>query len=254
MSMWKKWAAVLALALAVGTPAARAEQTTAPAIDPAAKQRVDAMAKELAALKAAEISTEYTVDVTLETGQKIQYGGASTVLLQRPNKLRSERLGQRGSAVFTYDGKQVSFFVKPQNYFAVREAPGSLDETLDFALDRLDMAPPGVDLLYADGGAGILEGVTSGLYVGTAMIAGRSCHHLAFRAPDVDLQLWIEEGDRPLPCRYLISTLDVEGRPAMGVTFRKWNTSPTISAGSFDTNPPAGAKPIPFVVAEEDPE
>lgn len=254
MSMWKTWAAVLALAAAVGAPPAWAQQAAAPAIHPVATQLVDAMAKELAALKAAEIATEYAVDVTLETGQKLQYAGVSTVLLQRPNKLRSERLGQRGSAVFTYDGKQVSFFIKPQNYFAVREAPASIDETLDFALDRLDMAPPGVDLLYADGGAGILEGVTSGLYVGTATIAGRSCHHLAFRAPDVDLQLWIEAGDRPLPCRYLISTLDVEGRPEMSVTFRTWNTSPAIPAGSFDTNPPAGAKPIPFAVAEEAPE
>lgn len=252
----KEWKAICAgvcvLGLAVGAGASGSEdETPAPAIDSRASELVTAMARTLASLKAARVATEYTVDVVLETGQKIQYGGASTTWLRRPNALRTERAGERASTLFVYDGTQVTLYAQPQNFYATREAPGTLDALLDYALERLDVTPAGVDLLYSDGGMGLLEGVTSGTYVGAAMIAGRRCHHVAFRAPDVDWQLWIEAGERPLPCRYVITTLDVERTPEMAVTYRDWDTEPELSDGLFTFTAPEGAKRIVFGEPEE---
>jgi hypothetical protein len=248
MRDWKViCAGVCILGLAVGAAASGAEdETPAPAVDPRATELVTSMARTLASLKAIRFATEYTVDVVLESGQKIQYGGASTTWLRRPNALRTERLGERASTLFIYDGTEVTLYAKPQNFYATREAPATLDALHDYALDRLDVTPPGVDLLYSDGGLGLLEGVTSGTYVGATTIAGRRCHHVAFRAPDVDWQLWIEEGERPLPCRYVITTLDVEHTPEMAVTYREWDTEPELSDELFTFTAPEGAKRIVF--------
>jgi hypothetical protein len=246
MRGWRIWAGSCVLALVLSGGASRAEvEAPAPAVEPRAVELVTEMARTLAALKAARVSTEYTVDVVLVGGQKLQYGGATTAVWQRePGRLRSERAGEKGSTVLTYDGKELTLYVTPQKFYATRPAPPTLDALLDHALERFDLAPPGLDLLYSDGGLALLDDVQSGIYVGATTIAGRHCHHVAFRAPDVDWQLWIEDGARPLPCRYLITTLDVERTPEMGVTFGEWDTSPDLSDALFTFAPPEGARPI----------
>jgi len=238
--------AALGAAGLLGTSEVGRTEDSAPAVEPRAAELVRSMAKELAAAKAIQVTTEFTLDVVLEDGQKLQYGGESKSWLRRPNRLRTERIGERGETVFVYDGKRVVLHVMPENYYATREAPANLDELLDFMEARLDIAPPGMDLLYADGGLALLDGVTSGIVVGVAKVAGRSCHHLAFRSRDVDWQLWVEAGERPLPCRLVITTLDVERSPEMSVTFREWDTAPELADPLFDFTPPEGATKIVF--------
>ncbi|MGI9431634.1 MAG: DUF2092 domain-containing protein [Myxococcota bacterium] len=218
----------------------------APPIEPRATELVKAMAKTLAGLPRARAETEFSLQLVLESGQKLEYGGESTAWFQRPNRLRSERDGERGSTTFLYDGKHVVMHAMPQNLYAKKAAPDNIDAFLDFMDSQLDVAPPGVDLLYSDGGLGLLDDVTSGIVVGVASIAGRRCHHVAFRAPDVDWQLWIEEGDRPLPCRIVIETLDVERAPEMSITYRVWDTEPELSDSLFVFTPPEGAAQIVF--------
>jgi len=245
-----KWAnvckgiAVVAVLWLFALPAS-AEDTPV-SIEPRATELVTAMAKTLASVQSARVETEFALELVLESGQKLEYGGESTAWFQRPNRLRSERKGERKTSTLLYDGKHVVIHSLPENFYAQAEAPPDLDAFLDFLEVRLDVAPPGVDLLYSDGGLGLLEGVTSGIVVGVATIAGRECHHVAFRAPDVDWQLWIEAGDRPLPCRIVIETLDVERAPGMSVTYRTWDTAPELSDSLFVFEPPEGASKIVF--------
>lgn len=246
MKRWSILFAGVGVAGLLATAEAGHVEDAPPAIEPHAVELVTSMAKALAAVEKARVETEFALDVVLESGQKLQYGGESTAWFQRPNRLRSERVGERGVTTFLYDGKQVVLHAMPQNYYATHEAPADIDGLLDFVDERLDFAPPGMDLLYSDGGLGLLDGVTSGLVVGVATVAGRRCHHVAFRAPDVDWQLWIEEGDRPLPCRLVITTLDVEHTPEMSVTYREWNAAPELSDSLFHFTPPEGAMRIVF--------
>ena len=241
-------ARILACGLVLTAAAAQAEAEggAAPAIEERAVQLVKKMAKTVSAMKTSRISTEYALEVVLESGQKLQYVGEATSWLQRPNALRTERVGARSSTVFVYDGKQISLYADPPGFYATREAPATIDEMLEFALDRLGVGPPGVDLLYSDGGLGLLDGVTAGSYLGVATVAGRRCHHVAFRAPEVDWQLWVEDGENAFPCRYVITALDVKGAPETVVTVREWAGDPEIPAGHFRFTPPEGARRIAF--------
>jgi hypothetical protein len=216
------------------------------AVDPKAAELVRRMAGYLSGLDAFRVLSETTIEVVLEDGQKLQFGNATLTTVRRPDRLRADRRGDLAGASLYYDGGQVTLYGTSQQYYASAAAPASLDELLGFLEERLDMAAPAADLLHSDGGAGLLEAVQSGLYVGRSEVSGVPCHHLAFRAEEVDWQVWIEDGERPLPRKYVITTRDVEGSPQFAVELGDWDVAPTVSDEDFLFVPPEGATKIEF--------
>jgi hypothetical protein len=83
--------------------------------------------------------------------------------------------------------------------------------------------------------------------VGKGVVEGVRCDHLAFRAPHVDWQIWIQEGKEPLPRKLVITTRDVANAPQFSVVVTKWNLKPTFTAQTFSFSPPSGAKKVDFV-------
>jgi hypothetical protein len=51
----------------------------------------------------------------------------------------------------------------------------------------------------------LIKGVQEARYVGMSQIADTKCHHLAFRQKLLDWQLWVEDGDKPLPRKLVIT-------------------------------------------------
>jgi hypothetical protein len=79
------------------------------------------------------------------------------------------------------------------------------------------------------------------------VIEGVLCDHLAFRAPHVDLQVWVQQGAQPLPRKLVITTRDLVNAPQFAVTVTKWNLKPAFGTQTFAFTPPAGAKKIDFL-------
>jgi hypothetical protein len=166
---------------------------------------------------------------------------------QRPNKLRAERTGDLVQQVFTYDGKSLTLFNPQDKVYAQVAAPDTLEGMIEFARTKLDIVAPAGDLLNKNAYDILMDGVTDGFVVGKAVIEGVRCDHLAFRAPHVDLQIWVQEGAQPLPRRLVITTRDLDNAPQFAVTITKWNLKPTFGAQTFAFNPPAGAKKVDFL-------
>jgi hypothetical protein len=74
-------------------------------------------------------------------------------------------------------------------------------------------------------------------------------HHLAFRTPSIDFQVWVQDGDKPLPRKYVITTKWMTGAPQNGVELTDWNLAPRIDDTVFTFTPPAGARKIDFLRA-----
>jgi hypothetical protein len=51
----------------------------------------------------------------------------------------------------------------------------------------------------------LLEKVRVADYVESSSIAGVPCDHLALRGDEADLQLWVAQGQQPLPRRLVIT-------------------------------------------------
>jgi hypothetical protein len=103
------------------------------------------------------------------------------------------------------------------------------------------------DLLFSDPYAELTKGLTSAVVVGSDTVQGEPCEHLAFRAPGLNWEIWIESGASALPRRLVITYTNVTNFPRSLVEFSHWNLHPWLSESSFDFKKPAGAKETAFL-------
>jgi hypothetical protein len=201
----------------------------------------------LKGLKSFTVRTEHTTEVVLQSGAKMALAGSAAVSVKRPNKLKSERRGELTDGVFFYDGETISIYGKKQNMWAQTQAPKTIDETIDFARDRLNLEAPAADLLFSSPYEVLMADMDSGEVAGIEEIDGVPCHHLVYRGDVVDWELWIQDGDTPLPRKYKITSKDVAGAPEFSVTLRDWNTNAEIPDSEFAFEKPPNAQRIDFL-------
>ena len=230
---------------------AQAHPATQCAVEPKADALLRKMSTDLADMTAFRFNTDQVMEVVTRQGQKIQSVAESTVWVQRPNKLRADRMGPLGGATVYYDGSKLSVYGKRDNLYATTRAPDDLDGTIDFAREKLGLAAPGADLLYSNPYAVLMEDAVSGKYLGIEPVGNRMCHHLAYRGNQTDWQLWIEDGPRALPCRFVIVSKRVTGQPQYQVAISDWTPSPGFSPETFAFSPPPDAGKIDFVALRD---
>jgi len=224
-----------------------ATQAQSAGVAPEAKQILKASTDFLASQQQFTADTRNTLEIVLKSGQKIEFNSTGRQSVQRPDKLRAERTGDIVNQVFVYDGKSLTMYNPEEKVFSQAAAPGTLEDMLDFARQKLDIVAPASDLIYKNAYDNLMEGVTEGKVLGKAVIEGVRCDHLAFRAPQLDWQIWIQEGPQPLPRKLVITTLDLPNAPEFSVTVTEWNLQPTFDAQTFSFTPQAGAREIPFL-------
>jgi hypothetical protein len=230
-------------ALAAWMLAAQAQPT---GIDPAAQKLLKASTDFVSSQKQFNVDTRNSLEFVLKSGQKIEFNHITRQSVQRPDKLRSERSGDLVNQVIIYDGKSLTLNNLTDKAYSQVAAPDTLEGMLDFARTQLGVVAPAGDLIYKNAYEVLMEGVTDGIVVGKAVIEGVRCDHLAFRAPHVDWQIWLQEGAQPLPRRIVLTTRDLANAPQFAVTITKWNLKPTFGANTFAFTPPAGAKKVDF--------
>jgi hypothetical protein len=217
------------------------------AIDPKADQLLRKMSDYLTGLEQFSFQTESTLEVILRSGEKIQYDSPADALVWRPNKLRADRRGDIVNQEFYYDGKTLTLYSPDQKSYATVNVPPTLDEALDYARTTLDLYAPMGDLLYKNAYNLLMQDVMSGLYIGMSVVGGIRCHHLAFSGREVDWQIWIEDGDKPLPRKYIVTSKWMTGAPQFTASMRNWNLSPKLTEDMFTFVPPKDAQKIDFI-------
>jgi len=240
-------ALVFALGSAPGVASAQGFGKWGGPIDPDALQILKGMTDYLGGLQQFSLHTENTYDDVLATGQKIQFHFSSDVVIQRPNKLFAERTDGGADRLYYYDGETLVLYDAKSGFFSVIAVPDTLDAFLHFASDSLNLVPPAGDLMYSNAFQLLTANITSGFVVGEDVIGGVTCHHLAFTSPLVDWQVWVADGDQPLPYRYVLTTMDDPTQPQFMTTISKWNTSPEITDEIFEFDQPATAVEVEFV-------
>ena len=250
MSSTKSRMLVVAIALSWIGPlpsSAGAAGAQASAVEPEATRILKRMTDYVGSLKSFSLDTQNTIEEVRDSGQKIQHDFATRVAVQRPDKLRSERIGDTQSQLVVCDGKTLTIYDREHDTWASAAAPPDLDGTLHFARDSLDLVPPAGDIVFTDAYALLTASITSGSVVGKATIGGVRCDQLAFRSPGVDWQIWIAEGDRPLPQKYVLTTTGDPAQPEFVTLMNGWNVAPKLDASMFRFSAPKGAKKVEFL-------
>jgi hypothetical protein len=94
--------------------------------------------------------------------------------------------------------------------------------------------------------AELRQRVQSVEYVEKTSIIGAPAHHIVGKTATVDFQLWIAQGDRPLPLRAVLTYKNAPGQPQFRAQFSNWNLDINPPASLFAFTPPAGVNKIPF--------
>ena len=238
---------IAALAFLAAAVAPRAALAQPAGIDPQAERLLKASTTYLAGQKQFSADTRSTIEIVTTWGEKLQFDNAVTLAVQRPNKMWVARTGDLVDQVFYYDGKSLTLHNPSEKYFATVAAPGTLEEMLDFAREKLDIVAPAGDFVYKNAFEILMEDVTTGFVVGKGVVEGVRCDHLAFRAPHVDWQIWIQEGKQPLPRKMVITTKDIAEAPQFVVVVTKWNLAPKLTDSKFSFTPPEGARKVEFL-------
>lgn len=220
-----------------GSPAVQSVSAPAQAI-------VDRMTAYLRSLPAFTIESQTSRDEVLAFGYKMQNNEHSTLVFQKPDRLRVEVNGDIRNRVFYFNGTDLTMVSPEDAAFTRMPAPGGLKKLIDGLLDA-GVEMPMIDVLYQIGEGRLTADAESGGLVGVSRIDGVDCYHLAFRQPTLDWQIWIEKGDRPLPRRIVITDRFEYGNPQYQTTMR-WNVQPKLGKKDFEFTAPKGVIEIPF--------
>ncbi len=229
---------VLATGAYMTAPPARAQAT----IDPDARSVLTSMSGYLGGLKS--FSVDYTAvdEVVTREGQKLQFLHSGTITVQRPDRLHAIRRGAAGVAELFLDGKHLILSSKDAGAYLQFDA-SSIDSAVD-VVHNFGFDAPGADLLVSKPLDSSQTDMSSGVHVGMTYIDGVKVHQLAFRGTDVDWQLWVTDGDRRLPVRYVITTKGMSGAPEFTLQLTHWNTAPPTDPAQFTFVPTADAKKL----------
>jgi hypothetical protein len=212
-----------------------------------AKHQMKAMSDYIA--KQTTISFGYDADLEIVTPdhQKLMMANSGTVDLSRPDKMRATRDGGFSNVAMIFDGKMLTVLHKDANIYAQADVPGTLDHLIDELRDKFHKPVPGADLLLSNIYDQLMPNVTDTKDLGSGVIGGTECDHFAFRTQDVDWQIWIAQGDKPYPCRYVITSKQVDQGPQYSVQVRDWKTGSEVAADNFAFANTTNAKKIDTV-------
>ncbi len=201
------------------------------------------MGAYLDTLKTFGLTANTTLEVVTVDGQRLQLDGVTTYKVRRPNGFVIDLKSDIKNRTFIYDGKTFTISAPELKYYASVPAPGSNIATLDAIHDRYGISLPLEDLFHWNGDKTREDQLISGFVVGPATIDGVATEQYAFREKDMDWQVWIQKGERPLPKKLVI----IDKTDPTGPTYvarLSWTENPQLTQQDFTFTPASDAKPI----------
>src|SRR5262245_8135661 len=193
--------------------------------------------------KAQQLSTTVrsNYDTVQAYGQKIEWNEVGTLTLRRPDRLRVESEKSNGArSLIIFDGKQISTYAETGRAYAQAPQPGGIDETLVYFVRDLGMRLPLAVFFLSRVSTELDHRVKSVQYVEQTGILGAQAHHLVGRTDTVNFQIWIADGDQPLPQRIVLTYPGSPGQPQFRAHFSTWNMAPEVPDSLFTFIPAPG--------------
>lgn len=185
-------------------------------------------------------------DARLGGGLMVSNSTEVKVSIDRPGSLHINSFDGVASKDIFIHNEALTVFNSERNFYAQASVPAEIDEAMDFALEEMDIEAPLMDLIHRDSKASFLGPDETVLYLtDKARIAGVDCHHIAIRGSEIDVQIWVEEGDKPMP-RQIMITSKWEGGAPRHIANLAWITDPEFAPGTFEFKAPEGAIKIEF--------
>jgi len=252
------------LALLLGTGAAIAQTTAAPAkkkttqtkkppatspkpeLEPKAIELLKATSERLAAAHTLSFTAVEIFEYPSRHGHPLAYATKSDITLQRPDRLRVLLGGDGPSSEFYYDGKVMMAYAPAENLLAVSDAPPTIDATLETAYNTAGIYFPFTDLIVTDPYKDMAEGLQLAYYMGQShVVGGTTTDIVAYIDNGVFLQLWIGAEDK-LPRMVHAVFLNDPERMRHQLELSNWQLDVPVPLEAFSSSNAGTAKRIQF--------
>ena len=241
-------AVITSTAFSAGAAAMAGEQAGEAVSPEQAKAILMRMADFIAKTRSFSVDVKSGYDVYEETGQKIEFSETRTIILSRPGSLRVDRQESNGDkSALLFDGKVITMSNPGHNVYAQTPKQGSIDDAIAYFVRDLGMKLPFSTLLQTTAPQELDRRTKTLDYVEKTSIFGAPAHHLAGSGEDIDYQVWVADGDRPLPQRLVLTYRNEKGQPQFRAQFFNWNLAPEAPASLFAFVPTPGMHQIAFL-------
>jgi len=241
------------LAISLAAPATYAQtaptgtaQPAASAVDAGSIQALKDMGAYLQTLQRFQVSNQLTGERVLADGQKLQHSAMADLDVARPNRLRVRMVTATSERELIFDGKTVTLFQPAQKYYSSVELVDTLNGLGNRLRERYGVELPLADLFVWGTPAAPLDKIESAMNAGQDFVGNDICDHYAFRQGNIDWQIWITTGGKPLPRKIVITNRADEARP-QSVSLITWNLKPSFTDAVFTFIPPKGSSKIEIV-------
>lgn len=220
---------------------------SSPVIQPAAKDLINKMGTYLNMAKQFSFHAEVMFDDHLPSGQKIQFAAGEDVSVRKPNRIYVDYQSDLGSKRFWYNGKSMTLFSPAHNNYSTIDAPPNIESAIDLLMKDYGFTVPLGDFLFSDPHNALMKNVLAGIYVGPGDVNGVDCQHLAFVEKYIDWQIWIEDGNEPIPRKVVITYKTMPNSPQYIAMLSDWNFKKDSPDSLFSADLPKDAKHIDFI-------
>lgn len=230
-------------------PQAGPAVTSQSTVDPQAVAALKRMSAYLTTLNTFEIRSEGSLDVVTDEGQRVQLDGVTNYKVRRPGfviDFESDLKSRR----FIYDGKNFTVYAPKMDFYATVPAPATNREVLELVYNQYGIKLPLEDLFrWNDPNSVRSDKLISGYQLGTATLDGVKTDHFVFREKEIDWEVWIQQGDQPLPRKMVIIDRTQSEYPTF-IARLQWKVNPTFTDADFAFTPDKDAKRIELAIFE----
>lgn len=259
-------AVAIALSLAIGTTALAQAQTgqgqpefpdvTSPdvvegTVEPEAVDALRRMSAYLLTFNSVGIVSEASLDAVTNDGQRIQMDGVVTYKVRKPNGFVIDFASAMKPRRFIYDGKNFTVYSPKLGFYAQVPAPATNREVLDQLYKKYGIALPMEDLFRWGDNEERIKALKSAYEVGPAIVDGAETNHYAYREENIDWEIWLEKGDRPIPRKLVIVDRTDPARPTFTARLA-WTPNQAFTEADFAFVPDANAKRIQLATYKEE--
>ncbi|WP_437186868.1 redoxin family protein [Planctomicrobium sp. SH668] len=195
-------------------------------------------------------TSQVHVDVMVEmeiSGETRQYPSVIEYAFEKPKSVSFLRKGTGTGVEFISDGLSLTIYRPTTNGYLVATVPDRQSELPRVEADGSPLAALQIAILAGDE---TFEEVAAALDqfedLGVVDLNGKKAHHLRMGVMGREWELWIAEGDEPLPLKWsadLTSFAEISGgnKTTMTMNFVDWKVNQELPEGTFVFQPPKGA-------------
>lgn len=214
------------------------QSSDAQKIDPGADSLLKEMSDFLGSRYRYTFKADIMFDEVLGSGRKLQRSAAEKVFIQKPNKVYIEYIGDLRGEKFWYADNSATILDLQNGTYSKTAVAGSIDGAFDELLTRYAYSLPFTELLFVNPYKTITENVEAGQYIGSSVVFGVTCNHLALVDKNVDWQIWIEDGQRKVPRKIAITYKKIPGSPQFIAVLKDWVFDQPFSRFVFEPDIP----------------